>query len=96
LQAAMQTFSSPLQRIGAEKAEVVDSKAKAAEIATTAMTWRGRGTSNESILLVMKLSYGHHSTTATPGLHCVPRRLAIDTYSSIIMAGPFRPSMSLN
>ena len=31
-----------------------------------------------------------------PRCRCLPQRLAIDTYSSIVMAGPFRPSMSLN
>jgi hypothetical protein len=56
LQAAMQTFSSPLQRIGAESADAVESRATAAEIPTTATILRRRGTSSESIHRVMKLS----------------------------------------
>jgi hypothetical protein len=56
LQAAMQIFSSPLQRIGAEKAGAAASRAKATEIAATGATPRKRAAS-ESIRRVMPMSY---------------------------------------
>ncbi len=96
LHAAIQIFSSPLQRIGADKAGAVESRAQAAKITASAAISRSRRVSSESIRCVMPMSYGHHPPTATPGLRCLPQRLAIDTYSSIVMAGSFRPSMSLN
>jgi hypothetical protein len=49
LQAAMQTFSSPLQRIGAETAGALGSRAKAAEIPISAAIPRSGRASRESI-----------------------------------------------
>jgi hypothetical protein len=54
LQAAMQTFSSPLQRIGAEKAGAAERRARAAEIAIAAPQ-RSRA-SDESIRCIMPMS----------------------------------------
>jgi hypothetical protein len=93
LHAAIQICSSPLQRIGADKAGALASRAQAAEITASACSSRA---SSESIRSVMPMSYGRYPPTATPGLRCLPQRLAIDTYSSIVMAGSFQPSMSLN
>jgi hypothetical protein len=56
LQAAIQTFSSPLQRIGAEKAGAVESRVQAAEIATSAAILRRKHASSESIRGVMPMS----------------------------------------
>jgi hypothetical protein len=56
LQAAIQTFSSPLQRIGAEKAGAVETRAKAAEMQTSAAITRRRRASCESIRRVMTIS----------------------------------------
>ena len=54
LQAAMQTFSSPLQRIGADKAGAEESRAT--EIATSAAVRLRSRASSESIDGVMVLS----------------------------------------
>jgi hypothetical protein len=54
LQAAIHTFSSPLQRIGAEKAGAEESRAT--EIATSAAIRRRSRASSESIHGVMLLS----------------------------------------
>jgi hypothetical protein len=54
LHAAIQTFSSPLQRIGAEKAGAEDSRA--IEIATSAAVRLRSRASSESIRGVMPLS----------------------------------------
>jgi hypothetical protein len=54
LQAAIQTFSSPLQRIGAEMAGAAESRAT--EIATSAAIRRRSRASSESIRGVMPLS----------------------------------------
>ena len=54
LQAAIQTFSSPLQRIGAETAGAAESRAT--EIATSAAILRRKHASSESIRGVMPLS----------------------------------------
>jgi hypothetical protein len=53
LQAAIQIFSSPLQRIGAAKAGVLVSRAQAAEITASACSSRA---SSESIRSVMPMS----------------------------------------
>jgi hypothetical protein len=55
LHAAIQTFSSPLQRIGAEKAGAVESGAQAAEITTSAAIPRRSRASSESIRCVMPM-----------------------------------------
>jgi hypothetical protein len=56
LQAAIQTFSSPLQRMGAENAGAAESRAIAAEIATSAAVLRRQLASNESIRRAMPMS----------------------------------------
>jgi hypothetical protein len=56
LQAAIQTFSSPLQRIGAEKAGADESRTQAAEIKTNAVILRVSCMSSESIRCVMPMS----------------------------------------
>jgi hypothetical protein len=56
LQAAMQTFSSPLQRIGAEKAGAAESRAKVAETAIAAAILSMSRASGESICCVMPMS----------------------------------------
>ena len=66
LQAAIQTFSSPLQRIGAETAGAAESRA--IEIATSAAILRRKHASRESIRGVMPLSYGGRPLAATPGI----------------------------
>jgi hypothetical protein len=53
LQAAIQIFSSPLQRIGAEKAGAVERGALAAEIRASAAIPRSSRASSESIRCVM-------------------------------------------
>jgi hypothetical protein len=56
LQAAMQIFSSPLQRIGAENAGTVESRATATEIPTGIAILRRKRASVESIRCVMPMS----------------------------------------
>jgi len=56
LQAAIQIFSSPLQRIGAEKAGAVESRAQTAETTTSAAIRRRSRASSESIRCVMPMS----------------------------------------
>jgi hypothetical protein len=68
LHAAIQTFSSPLQRIGAEKAGAVESRAQAAETTTSAAMLRRSRASSESIRCAMPMSKGRDPPTATPAL----------------------------
>jgi hypothetical protein len=56
LQAAIQIFSSPLQRIGAEKAGALESRAHAAEITASAAIPHSRRASSESLRCVMPMS----------------------------------------
>jgi hypothetical protein len=56
LQAAIQTFSSPLQRIGAEKTGAVESRAKPVEITISAAIKRSGRASRESIRCIMPMS----------------------------------------
>jgi hypothetical protein len=56
LQAAMQTFSSPLQRIGAEKTGTVESRAGPVAIAISAAVSRRGRLSRESNCRIMPMS----------------------------------------
>jgi hypothetical protein len=56
LQAAIQNFSSPLQRIGAEKAGAEESRAKPVEITISAATKRSGRAPRESIRCIMPMS----------------------------------------
>jgi len=56
LHAATHVFSSPLQRIGAEKAGAAESRATASDTVTSAATLRRNRASNESISFVMAMS----------------------------------------
>jgi hypothetical protein len=56
LHAAIQIFSSPLQRIGAEKAGALESRAHAAEITASAAIPHSRRASSESLRCVMPMS----------------------------------------
>jgi hypothetical protein len=56
LQAAMQVFSSPLHRIGAEKAGAAESRVIVTESVTSAAMLRRHHPSSESIRCVMAMS----------------------------------------
>jgi hypothetical protein len=56
LQAAMQSFSSPLQRIGAENACTIESRATATEIPTCVAILGRKRASVESFRCVMPMS----------------------------------------
>jgi hypothetical protein len=56
LQAAMHVFSSPLHRIGAEKADAPESRAITSGIATSDTILRRTRPAGESIRLVMPMS----------------------------------------
>jgi len=56
LQAAIQTFSSPLQRMGAESADAAESRAIVAEITPSAAVLRRTLALSESIRSAMPMS----------------------------------------